>query len=166
MLYRALFRAGPLVYCLWVILATWWPSWSAQFAAHQHMTLPHVANYSAGKVWWRFSFHYKLMPDTCVTPPSVSIITEHTRISRLWMRSTASDVICRFSCVVCGLCCPWVALCWLHSLATASGWSVSILLTHSGPGVTARCLWLHPSSCSFILLWNWVGEERRQMILW
>ena len=47
----------------------------------------------------------------------------------------------------------------LLSLATASGWSVSILNTHSGPGVTARSLWLHPSSCSFVLLWVESGRR-------
>lgn len=71
-------------------------------------------------------------PCGCAAPPLTSVVP--------------------FPCAVCGICSPWAALCWLLSLATASGWSVSILLTHSGPGVTARCLWLHPSSCSFILL--------------
>lgn len=29
-------------------------------------------------------------------------------------------------------------------------------------GDLAHCLWLHPSSSSFILLWNWIGVESRQ----
>lgn len=116
---------------------------SVSSALQRHMALPLVANYSPGSVWWRLRFYNNLTAEVSVTHALCLIIPEHQHCQNL---------LPQFSCdlglsggVVRGICCPCAALCWPLSLAMASGWSVRVLLTHSGPGETAHCLWLHPA---------------------